>query len=523
MTNSKRPGGHGNGKSGDAASIDRRTVLKSATALSAFGSSLLVRGTNAQGGPPAYHGLGVAAAAEAIRRGEISAEAYAAALLSRARQYAGLNVFITIDETAVLAAARDADKARARGADAALLGVPLAVKDSYMTRALKTSFGTGLMKDYVPDTDASVVASLKAGGAIVFGKNNLVEMSYGLTGSNAHHGQPKNPYDISRVTGGSSSGAGASVAARLVPAALGGDTVGSIRVPAALCGVVGYKPTPGRWPGDGVAPISHTLDTAGVLARSVEDCALVDAIVTGAKSDDRSSDAGLKGVRLAIAPKQFQDFLDSGVAEIFQETLARLKHAGTDIIEVDLGEEFASLARKVTWSLFFHETMPDVTQFLQGNKIPATFDAIYEQLGPEIKESWTKSVLPTGGGYVPDAAIRLIRSTDRAKLQGLYAAAFTRADALVLPTTRCLAPEIAKQLKFPVAGEVQAPPFLSRNTFPASGAGLPAISVPMGLSVEQLPAGFEIEAAPGRDRSLLSLARRIEMAIGPAPAPGGFG
>jgi hypothetical protein len=108
--------------------------------------------------------------------------------------------------------------------------------------------------------------------------------------------------------------------------------------------------------------------------------------------------------------------------------------------------------------------MRDVTQLLQGNKIPATFDAIYEQLDPEIKESWIKSVLPTGEGYVPDAAIRLIRSTDRAKLQGLYAAAFTRADALVLPTTRCLAPEIAKQLKFPVAGEDQA----ARRSFRAT-------------------------------------------------------
>jgi mandelamide amidase len=187
---------------------------------------------------------------------------------------------------------------------------------------------------------------LKSSGAIVFGKNNLVEMSYGLTGLNAHHGQPRNPYDMSRVTGGSSSGAGASVAARLVPAALGGDTVGSIRVPASLCGVVGFKPTPGRWSGDGVAPISHTLDTTGVLARSVEDCSLVDAIVTGARSDDRPGDAGLKGVRLAIAPKQFQDFLDPGVAEIFQETLGRLRQAGADIIEVDLGEEFAVLASR---------------------------------------------------------------------------------------------------------------------------------------------------------------------------------
>jgi Asp-tRNA(Asn)/Glu-tRNA(Gln) amidotransferase A subunit family amidase len=144
-----------------------------------------------------------------------------------------------------------------------------------MTRGLKTSFGTKLLKDYVPDADAAVVAALKSSGAIVFGKNNLVEMSYGLTGLNAHHGQPRNPYDMNRVTGGSSSGA-AAVAARLVPAALGGDTVGSIRVPASFCGVVGFKPTPGRWSADGVAPISHTLDTPGVLARSVEDCALID-------------------------------------------------------------------------------------------------------------------------------------------------------------------------------------------------------------------------------------------------------
>ena len=151
----------------------------------------------------AYHNLGVAAAARMIRRGEISAEAYTSALLARARQHAGLNAFITIDETAVLAAAQAADKARAQGADAPLLGVPLAVKDSYMTRGLKTSFGTGLLKDFVPDADAPVVASLKSGGAIVFGKNNLVEMSYGLTGSNAHHGQPKNPSELSRVTGGS--------------------------------------------------------------------------------------------------------------------------------------------------------------------------------------------------------------------------------------------------------------------------------------------------------------------------------
>jgi mandelamide amidase len=166
--------------------------------------------------------------------------------------------------------------------------------------------------------------------------------------------------------------------------------------------------------------------------------------------------------------------------------------------------------------------MPDVTQFLQSNNIPATFEAIYDQLTPEIKESWRKSVLPTGEGYVPDAAIRSVRSIDRAKLPSLYAAAFTRADALVLPTTRCPAPEIARQMKFPVMGEHQTPPFLSRNTFPASGAGLPAITVPMDMSVEKLPVGLEIESAPGGDRPLLSLAARVASAIGSIPAPSGF-
>ena len=513
---------HGNGERCDAASIDRRMVLKGAAALCALGPSLVTGGAMAHERESAYHNLGVAAAARMIRRGEISAEAYTSALLARARQHAGLNAFITIDETAVLAAAQAADKARAQGADAPLLGVPLAVKDSYMTRGLKTSFGTGLLKDFVPDADAPVVASLKSGGAIVFGKNNLVEMSYGLTGSNAHHGQPKNPYELSRVTGGSSSGAGASVAARLVPAALGGDTVGSIRVPASLCGVVGFKPTPGRWSGQGVAPISHTLDTTGILARSVEDCALVDAVMTGAKGLAHPDEAGLKGVRLAIAPKQFQDFLDPAVAQIFQDTIGRLRQAGAEIVEVDLGEDFAALARKVTWSLFFHDTQPDVTQFLESNKIPATFEAIYEQLTPDIKESWSRSVLPTSEGHVSDATVQSIRSTDRTKLQSLYAVAFAEADALVLPTTRCPAPEIARQMKFPVAGEDQSSPFLSRNTFPASGAGLPAITMPMGLSVEKLPVGLEIEAAPGGDRSLLSLAARIASAIGSIPAPSGF-
>ncbi len=170
--------------------------------------------------------------------------------------YSDLNAFITIDETAALAAAREADKSRAAGSISPLLGVPLAIKDSYLTRGLRTTFGLETLGHFVPEEDADAVNSIKNAGGIVFGKNNLVEMSYGLSGNNAHYGQVKNPHNRAHVSGGSSSGSGAAVAARIVPASLGGDTIGSIRVPASLCGVVGFKPTTGRWPRNGVAPIS---------------------------------------------------------------------------------------------------------------------------------------------------------------------------------------------------------------------------------------------------------------------------
>jgi mandelamide amidase len=252
--------------------------------------------------PGDLHEHGLAAAARAIRNGEVSSETYVGKLLERARAHADLNAFITIDEASVLQAARQADLMLRAGRSAPLLGVPLAVKDSYLTKGLTTTFGTSVLTAFKPTRDALAVARVKDAGAIVFGKNNLVEMSYGLTGHNEHHGQVKNPYKQAHLSGGSSSGAGASVTARLVPAAFGGDTVGSIRVPASLCGVVGYKPTPGRWPSEGVAPISKTLDTTGLLARSVEDCDLVDAVLTNSPVQSSNETANLKGVKFAYAP-----------------------------------------------------------------------------------------------------------------------------------------------------------------------------------------------------------------------------
>ena len=501
----------------DLPSVDRRVLMKGVAAMTLVGAGITNSGS-AHASSEA-HEMGVHDAALAIRNGAITSEAYATKLLQRARDHADLGAFITIDEAAVLQAARAADKDRAAGKTAPLLGVPLAVKDSYMTQDLPTSFGTAVLDKFRPVQDAPVVKSIRDAGGVVFGKNNLVEMSYGLTGVNAHHGQPKNPYNKAHVTGGSSSGAGASVAARLVPAALGGDTVGSIRVPASLCGVVGFKPTQGRWSGERTAPISHTLDTTGVLARSVGDCALIDAVVTNVSFPAPTVQAGLKGVRLGYAPRQHLNVIDADVEKLFRETLSKLKDAGAEIVEIDLGHDFTTIAERATWGIFFHETKPAISDFVKVNNLPVTFEQIYEDLTPQIKGAWSTFVVPTSAQYIGNEAYQGFLTRDRPELKRRYSEAFAKVDALIFPTTPCTAPRIDTQWEFPVAGKNISYLVLAKNTFATNCAELPGISIPMGLTANNLPVGMEIDAGSGRDAALLEIARRVEAVIGSISAP----
>jgi mandelamide amidase len=457
--------------------------------------------------------IGVAQAARAISDGDFSAESYAETLLERAREQSDLNAFITINEEAVVSAAREADKARSSGVSGPLLGVPLGVKDSYLTSGLRTTLGVSNLKDFVPAQDAGVVSAIKAAGAMVFGKNNLVEMSFGLTGDNNPYGQVKNPRARSRVSGGSSSGSAAAVAAGIVPAAFGGDTIGSIRVPASLCGVVGFKPTTGRWPRDGVAPISHVLDTTGVFARTVEDCELIDQVVTKAPASMPTELSDLKGVRFAYAPKQYLDLIDPEVEGRFNDVVDRLRDAGAKIIEIDLGEDFSALADTTTWNIFFHDTMDAISGFLRDNGIPTSFEEIYRDLKPGLKEAWQHHVLPSGSKWLSQDGYDAVLASDRPKLQRLFSDAFATSgvEALLLPTTPCTAPEIGKENQFLIAGQEVTFAALAKNTVPASGAGLPGISLPMGNANNGLPIGLEIDAPFGGDRRLLSLARRVEV------------
>ncbi|MBB3458993.1 mandelamide amidase [Rhizobium sp. BK313] len=456
--------------------------------------------------------IGVAEAVRAMNSGDFSAETYAEALLQRAREQSDLKAFITIDEEAVVAVAREADKARSAGASSPLLGVPLGVKDSYLTAGLRTTLGVSNLKDYVPSQDAGVVGAIRQAGAIVFGKNNLVEMSFGLTGDNSPYGQVKNPRAPNRVSGGSSSGSAAAVAAGIVPAAFGGDTIGSIRVPASLCGVVGFKPTTGRWPRNGVAPISHILDTTGVFARTVEDCKLIDEVVTKDPAPMATELGDLKGVKFAYAPKQYLDLIDPEVEGRFNNVIHRLGDAGAEIVEIDFGEEFSALADTTTWSIFFRETMGAVSAFLRENGIPTSFEEIYRDLKPGLKEAWQHHVLPSGSKWLSDDGYNEVLANDRPKLQRLFSEAFATsgAEALLLPTTPCTAPQIGKENQFLIAGQEVTFAALAKNTVPASGAGLPGISLPIGKAGNGLPIGLEIDAPFGGDRRLLSVARRVE-------------
>jgi len=284
-----------------------------------------------------------------------------------------------------------------------------------------------------------------------------------------------------------------------------------------------YKPTPGRWPSKGVAPISHALDTIGLLARSVEDCELMDAVLTQSPVQRSNHAANLKGVKLAYAPRQHLADLDGQTDSAFRGTLRKLEDAGAELMEVDLGEGFPTLANRTTWPIFFHETLPAVREFVAANEVPVSFEQIYAGLGETIKAIWSRSVVRSGAGYVSDEKYLTALNADRQELRRRLASiAFGQADVLLLPTTPCAAPRIENQWKFEVGGKDVTDIFLSRNTHPSSSASLPGINLPMALNSEGLPLGLELDAAAGRDRDLLAVARRVEQVIGRVPGPTGF-
>src|SRR5882757_4822386 len=243
------------------------------------------------------------------------------------------------------------------------------------------------------------------------------------------------------------------------------------------------------------------------MVKTVGDCALIDEVVTKASSPTPTDRAGLNGVKLGYAPKVHLDVVDADVEKLFKETLSKLKDAGAEIFEIDLGQDFAAIAERSTWGIFFHETKPAISEFVKVNNVPVTFEQIYEDLTPNIKGAWSTFVLPASPKYFGEEAYKAFMTRDQPELQRRYGEAFAKVDALIFPTTPCTAPRIDTQWEFPVGGKNTSYLVLAKNTYPANCANLPGISIPMGLTANNLPVGMEMDAGSGRDTNLLEIAR----------------
>jgi Asp-tRNA(Asn)/Glu-tRNA(Gln) amidotransferase A subunit family amidase len=466
---------------------------------------------------PKLHDLGVAEAANAIRAGDIKAEALADALLARTAAHANLNAFITLDADRVRAGAREADRQRASGASLGKLhGVPLALKDNLDTAEYPTSGGTPGLAGHRPKRNAVIVDALLGAGAIALGKCNLHELAYGITNNNAAFGPARNPYAPDRIPGASSGGTGIAVAARLAPGGIGTDTGGSVRIPAALCGIVGLRPTTGRWSQAGVVPISHTRDTPGPMTRSVADCVLMDGVVTGGPTE--VAPAQLKGLRIGVPRQYFWENLDPELGQICEQTLRRLSEAGVALVDVDMSEE-AAIDGEAGFPIALYETVSDLNIYLAGHGLG--FD--YAGLVAKCASPDVKGILQslTGAGAVPEEAYRKALQ-QRTVLQDTYRRHFGEhgVAAIIFPTTPAPAAKIGEDETFMLNGQALPTfPTFIRNTSPGSVGGIPGISLPVGMTKTGLPIGMELSGPQASDLALLAIAAAIEPLLPKLPAP----
>jgi Asp-tRNA(Asn)/Glu-tRNA(Gln) amidotransferase A subunit family amidase len=462
--------------------------------------------------------LGAAEAAAAIRAGDISAQALIDALLDRCTRAASLNAFISLDPDAVRAAARSADQQRQRGERLGPLhGVPIALKDNFDTADFTTTAGTPALAAHRPTRNAAVVQRLLDAGALILGKANMQELAFGPTSNNAAFGPVRNPYDHSRIPGGSSGGTAALVAARLAPAGLGTDTGGSVRVPASLSGVVGFRPTTLRWPQDGIVPISHTRDTAAPIARCVADCALLDGIVTGAPTS--LAPINLDGLRLGIPRGHFWDDLDAEVEAILADALARLAAAGVVLVEGDMAD-VAALDAAAGFPVALYEFVTDLDRYLAEHTTGLDFAGVAAQ----VKSPAVKKVVDAllGADAVPEAVYREALIKHRPALQDAYRRYFAERGvaAMVFPTTPLPAAKVGEDDTVLLNGK--AAPTLAtyiRNLGPGSAAGIPGLSLPAGMTRAGLPIGIAIDGPQGADQQLLTICLAIESALPRLPAP----
>jgi len=447
--------------------------------------------------------LSLVEASEAVRERRVSPVALTRACLDRIERLDGtLNAFITVTADAALRTAAAAEvEIRDGGWRGPLHGVPIALKDLFDTAGVPTTAGSGLFAERIPDADAEVVRRLGDAGAISLGKLNMHEFAYGGTSHVSHFGPPHNPWDVQHIAGGSSGGSAAAVAANLCFGALGSDTGGSIRQPAAMCGIVGLKPTYGRVSNRGVIPLSWSLDHSGPMTRTVADAAVMLQTLAGYDPGDLSSvdvpvpdyasaltdDA--RSLRVGVPRGHFYDNLDGEVADAIGEAVAALETLTAGVVAVDL-PAIGGL-REISGPVLLAEAY--------------AYHAEYVAVRSDAYDPDTLARVERGAGI---SAVDYIRARQAlARVRRDVIAVFDEVDVLVTPTSPVPAPTLAAVAD---AGDIGLQTL--RNTSPFNAFGLPTISVPAGFTGGGLPIGLQITAKPFDEAAMLRVAHAFERA-----------
>ena len=418
-----------------------------------------------------------------------------------------LNAYVTVTGDAAREEARAAEQEIAGGTyRGPLHGIPIALKDLYATKGVRTAAGSKILRDRVPDEDAAVTTLLRTAGAISLGKTNTHEFAYGVTTNNPHFGATRNPWNSECIPGGSSGGSGAAVAAGMAGMAMGSDTGGSIRIPAALCGTVGLKATHGRVSTAGVIPLSWTLDHAGPLTRTVEDAALVlnviagydpnDAMTVPMPVDDYTRDlaAGVRGLRLGVPREGFFAAIDPEVARAVEDAIGVYRALGATVEDVD-GTALWD-ARQAASDIMLADARRFHDDWLRDR---------LEDYGADVRERLMRRT-----DMSADELLLAMRVRDAVTVETTQL--LTRYDGLILPTTRIPAPPIAGQTIIIDGQEIFAPNILTSNTNPFNVTGMPALSVPCGFTGAGLPIGLQIVTRRWDEMMVLRIGAAYERA-----------
>ncbi len=469
------------------------------------------------------HTKNISELAAGLRAGEYSSVELTRHFLERIRRLdGGLNSFISVCEDAALAMARAADERLQRGGAGPLTGIPIAHKDIFCTQGLKTSCGSRMLDNFIAPYDATVVERLKRAGAVTLGKTNMDEFAMGSSNETSFYGPVRNPWDGDAVPGGSSGGSAAAVAARLTPAATGTDTGGSIRQPAALCGVTGLKPTYGRVSRYGMIAFASSLDQGGPMTASAADAALVLQAMAGFDERDSTSaeqpvpDYGaelehdLTGLRIGLPREYFGEGLDAAVAESVEEAVGEYRRLGAEVVDISLPN--THLAVPAYYVVAPAECSSNLARFdgvRYGHRCedPKNLEDLYKRsraggFGDEVKRRILIGTYALSAGYYDAYYLKAQRI--RHLISDDFKHAFDRVDVIMGPTTPGTAFRIGERTDDPVSM------YLSDiYTIAANLAGLPGISIPVA-PVDGRPVGLQIIGNYFAEARLLNVAHKYQ-------------